>query len=335
MGADLPSVRVWNLVFLVLGLAALTVTVLHVGPETLYGGIARIGVGFVLGCCVHAGVLLCDSLVLACCTLDQVTAREALRVIRAELAGHGINTATPLGHLGEITKYSLLIDRVPGDQVTAGIVLQNLVYFGSNVVFLTIVPAVAPLVLDLGHPTSTALYLVAAIFAVLGVLLLLLVRHGAGSLPFRMARRLGVGAARVERAERFWQRVEDAARQRGKSPRRMALVGAIAIVGRVGGAVEAGVYLAYAGADVHPLVACLTLANGQIMAWLTFFIPFQAGSAEGATWLLFRQLGLDPGTGVLIELVKKGRRVVFFLVGLIAIGPRLFQKTPSAPSPGT
>ena len=312
--------RAWNVVFLIVGVVALTITVLLAGPATLWGGVTQLGAAFLLSTFVHGVGVALDGVVLAGCLVDHVDARRVGRSVRASFAGHGINTATPLGNVGEITKYQMLARDHAHEDVAAALVLQNLFFFASNVVFLTLIPIASVLVLDVGRWVTTVLLAVAGVFAVLGVGLAFLVHRGAGAWPFRLARRVGVSADRVARAKTFWDKTEAAARRRGKSRRRMAVLGGLSIASRLTGALEAYIILAAIGVTPHPLVACLTLANGQITTWLTSFIPFQAGSAEGASWLLFRGLGLDTGHGVFLELVKKARRVVYFLVGAAVLG---------------
>lgn len=330
-------VRAWNIVFLVVGVVALTITVLLAGPATLWAGVTRLGAAFLLSCLVHGLGVALDGLVLAGCLVDHVDAKVVGKSIRASFAGHGINTATPLGNVGELTKYQMLARDHAHEDVAAALVLQNLYFFGSNVAFLTVVPLASVIVLDVGRAAATVLLLCAAVFAVLGGALAFVVRRGTGDWPFRLLRRLRVRADRVERARAFWHKTEAAARRRGKGRRRIAALFAISMASRLAGALEAFIILAAIGPAPHPLVACLTLANGQVTTWLTSFVPFQAGTAEGAGWLLFRGLALDPRDGIFLELVKKARRVVYFLVGIAVLGrgvvpPRPVRQRSASPA---
>jgi hypothetical protein len=49
-------------------------------------------------------------------------------------------------------------------------------------------------------------------------------------------------------------------------------------------------------------------------------VPLQAGSAEGGAYIVFQAVGLSPATGVLVEIGRKLRRVVFITLGVSLLG---------------
>ena len=52
------------------------------------------------------------------------------------------------------------------------------------------------------------------------------------------------------------------------------------------------------------------------MMTATFFVPFELGTKEGAHYLLFGLLGLDPALGVYTAMVSRARDLVWIAFGL-------------------
>ena len=52
---------------------------------------------------------------------------------------------------------------------------------------------------------------------------------------------------------------------------------------------------------------------------MTFFVPFEVGSKEAITYLLFARLGLDPGLGVFAAIVTRLRDMLWIGFGLLLV----------------
>jgi hypothetical protein len=98
------------------------------------------------------------------------------------------------------------------------------------------------------------------------------------------------------------------------------------VCSRCADAAEQAVILAFLGYDDAISFGFLTLANTQIIAWVTSFVPLQAGTAEGGNYLFFRAIGMNPADGVLAALVYKVRRVVFVAIGIALLGAQAFRQ---------
>ena len=72
--------------------------------------------------------------------------------------------------------------------------------------------------------------------------------------------------------------------------------------------------------------ADLGLSNGltQLVQNVLFFVPFEVGSKEGALYLLFQMLGLDPALGVYTAIVSRVRDLIWIGagIGLVWLGGR-------------
>ena len=64
----------------------------------------------------------------------------------------------------------------------------------------------------------------------------------------------------------------------------------------------------------------LSLAGSQAISWALFFVPFQAGSAEGGAYAIFEAAGLSSAAAVVSELARKLRRLVFIALGVALLG---------------
>ncbi|MBI4507998.1 MAG: flippase-like domain-containing protein [Deltaproteobacteria bacterium] len=318
--------RRWNLLFLAIGMAALCGMVAHIGATMLTQGLLRVGWGFLALCALHFSAIALDACNLRFCAGESGARVPALQFIRANLAGHAINSATPFGQLGELTKYSLLSEHVPEEDAAATMVLSNLVRLVATCLLLGIGQPLVTLVLGLESSVSTLIHASSALFLVIAMGTVVVVRGGVGRLPFELAKRLGIPSDQVERARAFWSRVESLARRGARNRRQMVYAGAMVACSAACDLAEVTVILWLLGVEHGPSVALLAMGNAQIVSWLTGFVPLGAGTAEAGAYVFFRALGLPPNIGVLLELVKKVRRVVFVGLGVVVLGNQAFRQ---------
>lgn len=318
--------RWWNAAFLAIGLVALGWMVADLGPAVLLDGMRRVGWGFALAVLVQGVALVLSGLALRRCARAEGCAQAAWPFVRAHVAGHAINTATPFGQLGEVTKYTLLVDRLPPERLLAALVIDNVMYVVTICAFVAVVPLLAIGPLGIEGAVRTALIAGAAAHAAIGLAVLWLLRRGVGAWPFRLARRLGLPAPRVERAEAWWRRFERAARVGATLDPDMLAAWGLMLAARAMSALEAAVILRFLGVEDWLALGFLATAAAHVVRWLTSFVPLDAGTAEGGAYLFFRAIGLPPQLGVVLELVKKVRRVIFLGVGVAILGSQAFRQ---------
>jgi hypothetical protein len=90
--------------------------------------------------------------------------------------------------------------------------------------------------------------------------------------------------------------------------------------------IEAGLILYFLGGDNIVAGAFLSLASYQLSGWLLSFVPMAAGSAEGSAFILFSAIGLSPQLGVMVEIGRKIRKVVFICLGISVLGWDTFRR---------
>jgi hypothetical protein len=98
------------------------------------------------------------------------------------------------------------------------------------------------------------------------------------------------------------------------------------VLSRLANVLETALLLYFLGGDHIVAGAFLSLASYQLSGWIFNFVPMQAGSAEGSAFVLFRAVGLSPDLGVLVEIGRKLRKVVFIGIGVTVLGWATFRR---------
>ena len=318
--ARAPVWRWLNLGFFAIGAVGLAVMIRHIGVDTLKAGLARVGWGF-------AGVL---ALHLLAIVIDAITLRAAagavggdvrLRTyVRVSLCGHAINEATPLAKLGEVTKYNLLSDHLAPDRAAAALIVQNFVMGIANCLLLVAAPIASLLAFSIDDKLRSVFIIGIVIFALVGFLLIVILRFGPGVWPFRLARRLGCSTERVDAWHTRWIGVEHLWREVVRHRRSMWIAGLSGVASRIASIGQVALILWLLGEGNVVALAILNTASFQLMLWTTSFIPLQSGSAEGSSYVLFSGVGASAELGVLVEIVRKLRRITFIAVGVLLLG---------------
>jgi uncharacterized membrane protein YbhN (UPF0104 family) len=319
-------VRRLNIGFLLCGVLALAWLIYALGLDRLADGLTRLGWGFALSTGAFTCGILLDGVTMRACAGPRGHELPYWHFARASFAGHAINQATPLGSLGEVTKVTILSEKVPPARATATLIVLNIVMFVVNCGLIALGPVVAVLVLDPGPTVTLVLVLGAMVFFIAGAVALVFLRRGPGDVPFRVALRLGVGPERVGRWRARWHAVESDWLEASGDRRQMAVAWVSGVLSRTAAAVEAMIILHFLGAEQIVAVGLLSLAGYQLVNWLTAFVPMQAGTSEGGAYVLFAAVGLSPVLGVLLELVRRIRRLVFICAGVAVLGWPTFRR---------
>jgi hypothetical protein len=317
------SWRRWlNGLFFLLGGGGLVWIVWTIGPDEIGRGLSRAGGGFAAACAIHLVAILLDAITLRACAGAPGRDVPYLVFARASLAGHGINQATPLGKLGEITKVTVMAEQLPVERATSALIVQNFVMFVINCALIASGAVVAWAFFEVDSTLMTGWWIVGAVFFVLGAAALLLMWRGIGDLPIRIAGWLGVSGDRADRWAARWREIEHGWHDVAADRRYMRLAFASSATSRLVDFAEIAAIL-YA-LDIGPLAATavVAVAGDQVVFWTTSFVPLQAGTAEGGAYLLFEGIGKAGAAGVLLELVRKARRLVFIAVAVILVGWR-------------
>lgn len=311
-------------------MGALAWVVIHIGPAFLWHAMRAAGWGFAAACTIHFGMTVCDTLLLRWSAGEAARGKPFLAFLRIQLCGHAINGALP--GLGEASKYALLDELLTPEARLAALVRQNVFMVLASLILVGVIPPIAAIVLGLAGAPLVGVFVLCGAFLIAAVLLAIFLRVGAGELPFRVLRRVRVPAQRVEAWRVKWQSVERLRRSEAGARRRAWASFGIIMLGRTGLVLENWVIL-HALHQPGFLLAAVSAAGEQLVAWATQFVPFQAATAEGGAYYLFAAVGRTPAMGVALELVRKSRRVVFLAVATVIIAIR--QARTPAPAPAS
>jgi hypothetical protein len=309
-----------NAAFLIVGLAALAWMIHTLGVDSIGDGLSRLGWGFALSNLAYFGALAADAFTLRACAGEVGGTVPYGRFLHAGMAGHAINLATPSGRLGEITKCTVLANDMPTERAAAALVVQNFIMLVTNCAMIVTAPIVAVLALGIEGSVATLLLVSAGVFFVVGAGALVLMHRGIGTWPFAVLARVGVSDERISRWRDAWQRVEGHWRDAVADRPRMRVAWASGFASRLFTIAEFAIILAFLGSDHVLAVAALSMANSQVVMWMTAFVPLQVGTAEGGQYALYSAVGLVPAMGVVVELVRKARSVVFIAIGIALLG---------------
>jgi hypothetical protein len=303
--------------FLLVGVAALTWLIIHLGPAEIWRGLRRIGWGLAIGSALHLAALVLDSLTLRAVIAG--TPPPFLLLVRASISGHAINEATPGGKVGELTKFAILEEALPRRRAASALVAQNLVMFVINCGLIALAPLLAILMVG-GHPkTMIGFTAVGLGFLVAGGGILFVLERGVGRWPFAALKRFRLSAARVDRWERHFDQVEREWRAVAHDRHAMTIAWASAVTSRLCNVAESTIYFWLAGGDHAVAGGFLSLAGSQAIGWILFFVPFQAGTGEGGAYALFEAAGLSSHAALVSELARKLRRVAFITLGVVLL----------------
>ena len=322
--------RKLKLALLVAGVGALVWMVFHLGPGVLLAGMMAVGWGFLPSCGAHLCGLLLDSVALRACAGKPGRKVRYLEYARISVAGHGVNEASPFGKVGEVVKYTLLDERLEAADSAGALVAQNIASFVVNCGLVALAAPVAFLFLEADGIIAILFGVVGVVFLCAGAIGLTILRRGVGSWPFRALRKIGIGRFRVpkrriERWQKSWTKVEKAWTEATEVRGAMLTIWVSCVLSRLANVGETALLLYFLGGDRVIAAAFLNLAGSVFTGWVLGFVPMQAGTAEGSAYIVFRAVGLSPELGVLVEICRKLRRVVFIFVGVSVLGWETFR----------
>jgi hypothetical protein len=324
--------RFWTILFLLIGGVALAWMIRAIGVGAITDGLLSVGWGFVPVLGLQLVTLWLDAASIRLCAGDAGRAISTWPYLRAGLAGHAINQVIP-AQVGEVTRYVMLRGRIPAADLASAIVLQNLIWFLVNCVLVGIMPVVAVAIYDIEGPVRTAFLASAAVSGAAGVVTVLVMIAGVGDWPFRVMTLVRVRPATVEKARTFWHKVDEAARAVARRRGVFAAAVAMTLLGKALSGAQNALILYYLGLPHDLALGLVSLAGTQVTFMLTSFVPMHIGTAEGGAYLLFKALGMPPEWGVLMELVRRLRRMAYVAIGVavLAIASATNPRSPPPP----
>jgi hypothetical protein len=302
------------------GLGLFAVTLHQTGVDPVVEGIRRVGLWFPVVLVLAGGRFWLRARAWVLCT-DDPASLPAGDAFRAMVAGDALGNLTPLGLLASEPAKAALV-RHHGSLMSAlsSIAVENLLY--SLSVAIVIVAGTIALLFTFDVPRAL---LAASLVAAGGVAVLvgasaLLLRRGwkvaTPVLDWLDRRRLVPRPIRT-RLEKL-RDLEDSvygftARHPGRLPKVLALDAGFHVLAIA----EVWVVLGLLTGTVPGLLAAFVLEAVNRAITVAFkFVPLRLGVDEVGTELLTRTLGLPPGVGVTMAIVRKARVLSWCAVGV-------------------
>lgn len=335
------TARAFNAFFLILGVALLVLLVARLDTEQVGRQMADAGWMLLLAFAAYVGTLVFSTLAWHQLIDPSASTARFPQLFGAFWAGHAINGITPGGGLGEVLKGTILGKRMEGEEIVASIVVYTYLTGILVVAFTALGPLLCLLLLDLPTAVIGVLVGLTAVMCAAMILVRVMLRRGLAAqiirglqkLPFI---RIADPEALARRAEEVDRRVR---RRRQLRPVAFAWAMVFLVVVRVLQALEVWVLLLALLPDRNPgwvlLLAMLAKSATQIIAWSTAFVPGRVGVLEGGSALLFKLIGLDPTTGLSMEILRRVRKVGGIAVGLVlgAVLEWRARREPDVPTP--
>ncbi len=307
----------------VLGLGLLVYVINRVGIQPLFDALLRIGFGFFVIVAISGSRHVLRTIAMRAAVPPEhrrITFRQAFA---ARLGGEAISFLTFTGPLlGEATKVALLRKRVPLTYGVPALVVDNLLYNLSVVLFVLSGACVMLFSYPMPFPVYVALVVIAAV-ATLGILIAALAAKRRVMLLTWAIDRLAelrlspkVILKRRHHIYHLESKVYDFYKHHPG-----AFFGMVAcdLLSHATSVLEVFVALRMLG--FQPLVSQAYIIESltKVINFVFAFVPGTIGVYEGGTAVILRTLGFESATGVALALVRKAAIVCWTSIGLLVL----------------
>ena len=310
--------------FLLAGAALFGALVWNAGPRAVYEELRGFGWGIGLLLLPSLAVYLIDAWAwrVSFSTPPQI---GFLRLFLVRSAGESLNATLPAAYLGgePVKAYLLQRQGVNGPDAMASVLVAKTAMTVAQILFV-ILGVLAATLSPRAREHLPALLVatgLALVGATVGVGLAYLgQRQGLGRMLQGLTRRLGIGAALVERHAAALERMDAALGQFYRQDRgRFLFATGLALVGWLFEVVEVAVFALLLDLPLGPFEVFAIGSLATVVKAAGFFIPGSLGAQEGGNVLLFLAFGLSEVTGVTFSVVRRFRELVWIAFGLLLL----------------
>jgi hypothetical protein len=337
MARLLRHIKIFQGIFLVLGLALFVYIIYNVGFHQIMDSIKLVGFGFVVIILVSAVRHLLRSIAWLHCIEEDHRNIKLFDLFNVRLAGDAVRLLSFTGpFLGETSKAVLIRKHLPMVHGMSSIIIENLTYT-LGVIFV-IITGLLLLIANFTTRTSVkvmslvlSICMVAAIFGVKYVIsrqIMVFTMMGRWfarktDIGWFKAQALGI-ADTEEKIHGFYKR-------RGAT---FFLVLFLDVAANFVNVVEVYLILYYIGVDATLIGAYIIEAMMKVVNILFFFVPGQIGVLEGSNAILLKMLGMGLSAGVTLSLIEKIRTIFWAGYGLL-IWMLAFRNRPGKEAKGS
>lgn len=316
--------RKLSLIFLLFGIGLLVYLVHDVGPRALWAQLSSIGPSFLLVLLVG----LVSMFFLACAWRDLLYRERSTATVMdlflAGMVGFAVNELTPGSVAGEPVKGAMLRGKIPGPDIVSSLILHNYLYIITNFLQIALGATVGLIWLDMSPVLMWGTVVVTVVVAGILGLLAMAIRWGMAEHFMRALRYLRIPIRNIEGVIEGAHKADAQARSFHRE-HRLAFWRAFAWIfaARAMAVVEIWVILELIRHPTSLATLMLLQASSLLVYVVFFFVPSQMGANELGSTVIFDLLRLNPATGLLMELVRRARKLSVVLIGLCILGLRV------------
>jgi len=313
--------HVFNVVMVVFGVGALIWMIRNFDWDELHKAVAGTGayVAIVIG--LDLGTVLLDARAQQTFMRPEARKISYWRVVAAQISGRAVNVVTPFGALGEATKLTMLVTRIPRARVLSGIVLFNLVGLYLSVVVMLIGTPITLLLVDLPSSVKTTAEIGLAVLVPLMIALGVIVHRGASSTITTLLHRVHlVSQARLDAWQDHLREVDRHIRELHKDRSTGTWHGILWILAsRLVSWVSTMTLIGAVGVAITPTLVIGFLSVGALISWIASVVPLGLGVADGGNYVLFDLLGASGPQGAFVTMLSRARSLLVALVGFLVM----------------
>ena len=318
---QLRRIFFWAVGFFLLGL------LLHrVGVETVWTYLWLMGWGYVPVLVISLGWHVSNTWAWGACFDSKESRPGFWTLFWTKLSGEAVGNVTPAAYVGgEVAKAYMLRSKVTVTRGLPSLVVNKTIEVISGLVFALMGAVVV--VMEFSLPQEVQIGLGVVLFlGTLGIGLAVLTQRQNTFGWFLNV----LGRFRFSFLERHREKFEEIDRniaafyRHNRSGFLVSLV--LHVWSWVLGVVEVYVILSLLGYPVSFVAAFLLTSLSLVINSAFFFIPSGVGVFEGGHVFLFHLLGLDPGLGLGVGIIRRIRKVFWILMGFLVLLPGALRK---------
>jgi putative ABC transport system permease protein len=306
-----------------LGLGLLVYVINRVGVQPIFDALGRIGFGFFILIAINGSRHVLRTLAMSRAVSPEHRRFNFFQAFSVRLGGEAISFLTFTGPvLGEATKVALLRKRVPLVYGVQALVIDNILYNLSVIVFILSGACVMLLSYDLPLVVRYVLFAIAGV-ALLGILAAAFAHHHRVTLLswfIDQLARLRIKpkfiTSRRTQIERVESHVYDFYDHR---PGSFFAIMTFDFLAHASSVVEVYVTLRMLGFVPRVEAAYIIESLTKVINFVFGFVPATIGVYEGGTELILQTLGYAAATGVTLALVRKAGILFWTGIGLFIL----------------
>lgn len=257
------------------------------------------------------------------------------RLFMTKLGGEAIGNVSPASHVGsELAKAYMLRSKMSVTKGLPSVVVNKTIEVVSGLFFAFTGTLLAFQAFPIPPEIRTGLLAALAVTGLgIGVAILRQRRNTFGWF-LNLLNRMGITFLE-KRREKIEETDRNIARFYRRNPRGFAISMGFHVLSWFLGAFEVYYILIILGEPLAFSTAYLLTSLSLIINTAFFFIPSGVGVFEGGHVFLFHLLGLDPGIGLAVGLLRRIRKVFWVVVGfaIMFVASRFGASSPASPPP--